>query len=150
MALINSVLAWLMKKRMHQIELFIKYPIEVQNEWLKKLLSSAKDTEWGKTYDYKSIANAEKFKERVPLNDYESLKPFIIRMQKGEQNILWNSDIKWFAKSSGTTGDKSKFIPVSEEALEECHYKGGKDLLSIYCNNNPCLLYTSPSPRDQA
>ncbi|HPT03841.1 MAG TPA: GH3 auxin-responsive promoter family protein, partial [Bacteroidales bacterium] len=81
MALINSVLAWLMKKRMHQIELFIKYPIEVQNEWLKKLLSSAKDTEWGKTYDYKSIANAEKFKERVPLNDYESLKPFIIRMQ---------------------------------------------------------------------
>jgi len=137
MALINSVLAWLMKKRMHQIELFIKYPLEVQNEWLKKLLSSAKDTEWGKTYDYKSIANAEKFKERVPLNDYESLKPFIIRMQKGEQNILWNSDIKWFAKSSGTTGDKSKFIPVSEEALEECHYKGGKDLLSIYCNNNP-------------
>ena len=55
----------------------------------------------------------------------------------GEQNLLWNSDIKWFAKSSGTTNDKSKFIPVSAEALEECHFKGGKDMLSIYCNNNP-------------
>jgi hypothetical protein len=137
MALINSVISWLMKQRIHQIELFIKYPHEVQSDWLKKLLSCAKNTEWGRKYEYKTIDTREKFKERVPLNDYESLKPFIERLRKGEQNILWPSEIKWFAKSSGTTSDKSKFIPVSQEALEECHYKGGKDLLSIYCNNHP-------------
>lgn len=137
MALINSVLSWLMQKRMHQIDLFIKYPHDVQNEWFKKLLNSAKNTEWGKKYDYKSITNADQFRERVPLNDYDSLKAYIHRQRLGEQNILWSSDIRWFAKSSGTTSDKSKFIPVSEEALEECHFKGGKDMLSIYCSNNP-------------
>ncbi|MCD4747533.1 MAG: GH3 auxin-responsive promoter family protein [Bacteroidales bacterium] len=137
MALINSVLSWLMKKRIHQIELFTKYPHEVQKEWFKRLVSLAKDTEWGKKYDYNSISTVDQYKERVPLNDYETLKPYINRLLKGEQNILWSSDIKWFAKSSGTTSDKSKFIPVSIESLEECHFKGGKDVLSIYCNNNP-------------
>ncbi len=137
MAFLNSVVSWLMKKRIHQIELFLKYPCDVQAELLKKLLTTAKDTEWGRNYDYKSISNATDFQQRVPVSDYDSLKPFITRVMKGEQNVLWNSDIKWFAKSSGTTSDKSKFIPVSTEALEECHFKGGKDMLSIYCNNNP-------------
>ncbi len=135
MAILNSVISWLMKKRIHQIELFMKYPHEVQEEWFKKLISSAKNTEWGLKYKYKSIKSFEDFQNRVPINTYESLKPYIDRLKKGEQNILWNSDIKLFAKSSGTTADKSKFIPVSQEALEECHYKGGKDMLSIYCNN---------------
>lgn len=137
MALINSVLSWVMKQRVHQIELFMKYPHEVQLDWFSNLVSSAKNTEWGRMYDYKSITNPSDFRERVPLNDYDSLKPFVDRLRKGEQNILWPSEIKWFAKSSGTTSDKSKFIPVSQEALEECHFKGGKDLLSIYCNNHP-------------
>ncbi|NVN96458.1 MAG: GH3 auxin-responsive promoter family protein [Bacteroidetes bacterium] len=137
MALINSVLSWIIKKRIHQIELFMKYPHEVQQEWLKKLIFSTKDTEWGLLYDYKSIIKPEQFKDRLPINDYNSLKPYIDRLMRGEQNILWNSDIKWFAKSSGTTSDKSKFIPVSEESLEECHFKGGKDMLSIFCNNYP-------------
>ena len=140
MALINSVLSWLMKKRFHQIELFMKYPHEVQNELFKKLILNAKNTEWGLKYDYKSITTPETFRERVPLNDYESLKPYIERLRRGEQNILWNSEIKLFAKSSGTTSDKSKYIPVSQEALEECHYKGGKDMLSMYCNNHPDTL----------
>ncbi|MDD5569792.1 MAG: GH3 auxin-responsive promoter family protein [Bacteroidales bacterium] len=122
---------------MHQIELFIKYPDEVQAEWFRRLINAAKDTEWGKKYDYKSITTPSVFKERIPIQDYDSLKPYIDRLRKGEQNLLWYSDIKWFAKSSGTTNDKSKFIPVSEEALEECHFKGGKDLLSIYCYNYP-------------
>ena len=139
MALINSVVSWLMKKRFHQIELFMKYPHEVQEEWFKKLIGAAKNTEWGLKYDFKSINNFEDFQNRVPVNTYESLKPYIDRLRKGEQNILWNTDIKLFAKSSGTTADKSKFIPVSQEALEECHYKGGKDMLSIYCNNYPML-----------
>jgi len=137
MAILNSVLSWLMKKRFHQIELFVKYPHEVQDEWFKKLIKTADDTEWGKKYDYRSINGVDQFRERVPLNDYESLKPYINRLRKGEQNILWPSDIKWYAKSSGTTSDKSKFIPVSLESLEECHFKGGKDMLSIYCSNNP-------------
>jgi hypothetical protein len=126
-----------MKKRIHQIELFIKYPFDVQEDWRKKLISLAKNTEWGIKHDYASIKNMDDFKEKVPVQDYESIKSYIFRLRQGEQNLLWPSDIKWFAKSSGTTSDKSKFIPVSEEALEECHFKGGKDLLSIYCNNNP-------------
>lgn len=137
MAIVNSIFAWYMKKRIHQIELFIKYPLDVQEEWLHTLISSAENTEWGKLYDYKSILTVSQFKDRVPIQNYDTLKPYIERMLKGEQNILWPSDIKWFAKSSGTTSDRSKFIPVSEEALEECHYKGGKDMISIYCNNRP-------------
>lgn len=140
MALINSVIAWLMKKRIHQIELFMKYPHEVQSEWLRKLVTTAKGTEYGRKYHFKSIGTPELFAERVPINDYDTLKGLIDRLRRGEQNVLWPSEIKWFAKSSGTTSDKSKFIPVSQEALEECHFKGGKDLLSIYCNNHPDTL----------
>ena len=137
MAIVNSIFTWYMKKRVHQIELFMKYPIDVQEEWFHNLISCAENTEWGKKYDYKSIETPEQFKQRVPLQNYDSLKPYIERMLKGEQNILWPSEIKWFAKSSGTTSDRSKFIPVSPEALEECHFKGGKDMISIFCNNKP-------------
>ena len=137
MAIVNSIFTWYMKKRIHQIELFMKYPFDVQEEWFHSLISCAENTEWGKLYEYKSIDSVAQFKERVPIQNYDTLKPYIERMLKGEQNILWPSDIKWFAKSSGTTSDRSKFIPVSEEALEECHFKGGKDMLSIYCNNRP-------------
>ena len=137
MPIINSLLSWLMKKRIHQIELFIKYPHDVQIEWFKKLIGTAGNTEWGRKYDYSSITNLGQFKQRVPISDYNKLKPYINRLRKGEQNLLWNTDIRWFAKSSGTTGDKSKFIPVSSEALEECHFKGGKDMLSIHFHNHP-------------
>jgi hypothetical protein len=135
MSIINSIVSWVIKKRVHQIELFMKYPMEVQQEWFKKLIYSAKDTEWGKKYDYKNIHTINDYQKRVPIQDYDQIKPYIERLRKGEQNILWPTEIKWFAKSSGTTSDKSKFIPVSEEALEECHFKCGKDMLSIYCNN---------------
>jgi len=137
MTIFNSVFTWFMKKRIHQIELFMKYPNEVQEEWFEQLISLANVTEWGKKYDYKSITNLHEFKERVPIQNYDTLKPYIERMLKGEKNVLWPSEIRWFAKSSGTTNDRSKFIPVSEESLEECHFKGGKDLLTIYFNNRP-------------
>lgn len=126
-----------MKKRIHQIELFLKYPNEVQQDWFFRLIESGKYTEWGQSFDYKSIRKPEDYKNRVPIQNYESLKPFIERLMKGGQNILWPTDIRWFAKSSGTTAGKSKFIPVSNEAMDECHYKGGKDLITMYCNNNP-------------
>lgn len=137
MPIINSIASWWMKKRMHQIELFMKYPYDVQSEWLRKLIDSAKDTEWGKKHDFKNISNYDQFKQNVPLQDYESLSPYIDRIRRGEQNILWHSDIKWFAKSSGTTSDRSKFIPVSEESLNNCHYNGGRDMIAIHCALHP-------------
>ncbi len=134
--LFNSIASWLLKKRYHQIELFLKYPEEVQEEVLMQLLSIAKDTEVGRKYDFKSIYNYEVFKNRIPVTSYEDIEPDIERTRKGEQNIFWPTSIKWFAKSSGTTNAKSKFIPVSSEALEDCHYKSSKDLLCLYLNNN--------------
>ncbi len=137
MAFVNSVLNWWIKKRIHQIDLFNKYPIEVQNDVFKKLISAAKDTEWGKKYGYSSINSVSDYQNRVPVNSYEDLKPMIDRLRKGEQNILWPEEITWFAKSSGTTASKSKYIPVSPSALEECHYKGGKDMLAMYFDLYP-------------
>ncbi len=137
MAFVTSVISWFMRQRIHQIELFLKYPHDVQQDWLTKLLKAAENTEYGQLYDFKSIRSIDEFQQRVPLNSYDTLKPYIDRLRKGEQQLLWPSDIKWFAKSSGTTADKSKFIPVSPESLEECHYKAGKDMFSIYLNNHP-------------
>ena len=137
MGLINSILTWVMQKRIHQIELFIKYPHEVQEELFKKLIQTARYTEFGKQFDFSSIQTYEQFRERVPIHTYEKTFPYIDRLMKGEQNILWPSEIKWFSKSSGTTNARSKFIPVSQESLDDCHFKGGKDLLSIYVNNYP-------------
>ncbi|MFN8273912.1 MAG: GH3 auxin-responsive promoter family protein [Flavobacteriaceae bacterium] len=134
--IINSIASWVLKQRIHQIELFLKYPHEVQEELLMNLLRSAENTVVGKHYDFASIRSYATFKERIPISTYEDLEPFIEQTRRGEQNILWNSPIKWFAKSSGTTNAKSKFIPVSNEALEDCHYKGSKDLLCLYLNNN--------------
>jgi hypothetical protein len=136
MAIINSIASWLMKKRMHQIELFIKYPVDVQSEWMNSLLHSGANTEYGKQYHFSEIKNYDQFKQQIPINDYESLKPLIDRTRRGEQNLIWNSDIKWFAKSSGTT-DKSKFLPVSKESLDGCHYNAGRDMITLHCYNNP-------------
>ncbi|MDB4292317.1 GH3 auxin-responsive promoter family protein [Maribacter sp.] len=134
--LFNSIASWLLKKRYHQIELFLKYPAEVQEEVLHQLLEIAEDTEIGKKYEFESITNYETFRDRVPIVSYEQIEPMIERTRKGEQNVFWPTAIKWFAKSSGTTNAKSKFIPVSEEALEDCHFKSGKDMLCLYLNNN--------------
>ncbi len=134
---LNSVFSWFMKKRIHQIDLFKKYPIEVQNEVFEKLISMGKTTEWGKKYEYDKIKSPAEFQKVVPLQTYEDIKPYVNRLKQGEQNLLWPTPINWFAKSSGTTNDKSKFIPVSRESLEDCHYKAGKDLLALYNHNNP-------------
>ncbi|MCI0751660.1 MAG: GH3 auxin-responsive promoter family protein, partial [Flammeovirgaceae bacterium] len=137
MGLLNSILSWVMKKRIHQIELFMKYPHDVQDELLKKLIGFAQTTEFGKKNQFSSIGTYEQFNEQVPIHTYESIFPYIERLMRGEQNILWPTDIRWFSKSSGTTNARSKFIPVSQEALEDCHFKGGKDLYSLYINNYP-------------
>lgn len=135
--IVNSLASWFLKKRFHQIELFLKYPIDVQNELLEELLHTAKNTEVGKQYDFASINSYREFSERVPVTNYEDSHQQIERARKGESNIFWPTPIKWFAKSSGTTNSKSKFIPVSSASLEHCHYAASKDLLCMYLNNNP-------------
>jgi hypothetical protein len=146
--LINSIAAWFLKKRFHQIELFLKYPNEVQNELLLTLIDIAKDTEIGKKHDFESIKNYSTFSERVPITNYEGYQSVIERSRKGENNIFWPTPIKWFAKSSGTTNAKSKFVPVSPESLEDCHYAASKDLLCLYLNNNEnSQLFTGKSLR---
>jgi len=134
--IINSIASWVLKQRIHQIELFLKYPNEVQEELLFHLIRQAEETKFGRHYDFESIKSYNTFCERIPVATYEELEPLIERTRQGEQNVFWNEPIRWFAKSSGTTNAKSKFIPVSESALEDCHYKGSKDLLCMYLNNN--------------
>jgi len=146
--IINSVASWILKKRIHQIELFLKYPNEVQEELLLNLIRTAEKTFIGEQSGFDSIRSYQTFTERVPISTYEDLEPLIEQTRKGEQNIFWPTSIKWFAKSSGTTNAKSKFIPVSSEALENCHYKATKDLLSLYLNNNEdSQLFTGKSLR---
>jgi hypothetical protein len=123
---INSLFSWIIKKRVHQIELFKKYPLETQQEVFSKLVDFGKYTEFGQTYHFSSIKSPNDFKEQIPLQNYDTLKPYIERIIAGQQQVLWPTTTKWFAKSSGTTQDKSKFIPITQESLEECHYKGGK------------------------
>ena len=136
----NSVASFFLKRRITQIELFKDYPIEVQQEVLRKLVVYSIDTEIGKKFEFKTIRHYNDFKERVPIVAYEDIYEDIERNRKGEQNIFWRTPIKWFAKSSGTTNAKSKFIPISFESLDDCHYKAGKDMLSLYFNNNIAIL----------
>ncbi|WP_055435592.1 GH3 auxin-responsive promoter family protein [Lacinutrix algicola] len=146
--LVNSIASWFLKKRFHQIDLFLKYPNEVQEELLFNLIETAKDTEIGKQYDYSSIKTYAEFANRVPVKNYEGYQDLFERSRLGEHNIFWPSPIKWFAKSSGTTSAKSKFIPVSQDSLENCHYAASKDLLCMYLNNNvDSQLFTGKSLR---
>ena len=101
------------------------------------LIKSAQFTEWGRKFDYKSIRSEEDFANRVPIQDYESLKPFIERMMFGEKDVLWHGETRWFSKSSGTTSAKSKYIPVSNQNLQQCHIKGTWDTMSIIYNQLP-------------
>ena len=135
--IVNSLASWVLKKRIHQIDLFLKYPIDVQEELLKGLVFKARFTEIGNQYDFSSINTYNDFAERVPVTTYEENESLYQRARKGESNIFWPTPIKWFAKSSGTTNSKSKFLPVSDESLEDCHFAASKDLLCLYLNNNP-------------
>lgn len=126
-----------MRLRQSAIENFMGSPIDAQLKEFHSLIGSARYTEWGKRYDYDSFNNIADFQKAVPISDYESMKPFIQRIMEGEQNVLWPSEISWFAKSSGTTSDKSKFIPVSKESLDENHYRSGRDVLALYFRQFP-------------
>jgi hypothetical protein len=137
MAIIPSIVNWLNAKRINQIELFRKYPHETQKETLYRLLAKAASTEWGVKYSYSSITSIKEYQSRIPVSVYEDIIPYVERLRKGEANLLWPGEIKWFAKSSGTTSTKSKFIPMSREALEDCHYRAGKDIIILYTHRHP-------------
>ncbi|TAE85072.1 MAG: hypothetical protein EAY81_06890 [Bacteroidetes bacterium] len=132
MSIFGSLVTWYLKKRIPFVEFMIENPAETQQQVFTKLINQARYTDWGVHYDYKSIKTIRDYKERVPVGSYETHKPYIDRMMKGEQNLLWPTDITWFAKSSGTTSAKSKFIPVTFDSLEDCHFQGGKDALMFY------------------
>ncbi|GAL73675.1 putative auxin-regulated protein [Nonlabens ulvanivorans] len=135
--LINSVVSWFLKKRIHDMELFMKHPQELQNNLLMDMICFARHTEVGKKYGFADMKSYRDFADRVPLGNYNDVQDDIERCKNGENNILWPTPIKWFAMSSGTTSSRSKFIPVSQESLEDCHYAAAKDLLCMYLNNNP-------------
>ena len=137
MQIINNFFSLIHSKRLAKIDRFRSNPGEVQSEQLNYLLTKASDTEFGRKYDFKSIKSADEFRSRVPIRDYDSMMPEVIRLRQGEKDLLWPGEIKYFAKSSGTTSSRSKFIPISKDALVKCHYQGGRDTVLIYNELRP-------------
>jgi len=137
MIFLNTTLKWLLQRRLPRIEAMKKHPGAVQQKVFGQLIRAGRNTEWGRKHNYKSIRTIADYQQRVPVSDYETLFPYIERIMKGEQKVLWPSPVRWFSKSSGTTNARSKFIPVTPESLDEMHFKGGKDMMAMYINNNP-------------
>jgi len=143
---VHKIASWFLKRRIEQVTQFMSYPHETQLIHFQSIIDRAKDTEWGRKYGYKDIRSVEVFRKRVPIQTYEDFYPYIKRTFSGEANVIWPGKTLWFAKSSGTTNDNSKFIPVSEESLAECHFKAGQDMLGIYFNEYPdSKLFTGKS-----
>ncbi len=136
-ALFNSVVNWFIKQRIDQIQNFIKNPAETQQGILFSQLFHAENTVYGQKYGFSSISSYQDFQNKVPIVTYEDFEPYIERARQGEKDVFWPGQIRNFAKSSGTTNAKSKYIPITQESLEECHFKAGKDLVAIYANNHP-------------
>src|SRR5678810_1351162 len=132
MKLLSPAISSLARMRLWRIEGWKNHPVNAQREVLQHLVTSAQYTEFGRKYNFSQLFSVKQFKETVPIHEYEDVKGYIQRMMDGEPNVLWNTPIYWFAKSSGTTNDKSKFIPVSDESLQDCHFKGAKDVLTLY------------------
>ena len=143
MDILTKAISPIFSARQHEIKLFGKHIADIQSKQLRLLLKNAKNTEWGKKHGFTDISDYNTFSERVPVSEYEDLHPFIERMINGEKDILWPSAVRWFAKSSGTTNARSKFIPATREILKNCHYKGGFDTVALYLHNNPQTRFFS-------
>lgn len=137
MDILTNTISLFFQGRLKEIDLFTREADRIQTKQLKSLISTARYTEWGRSHNYKNIKSYLDFKEYVPLQSYEEIKPYVNRMINGEKNILWPSVVKWYAKSSGTTNDRSKYLPVTNEILNNCHYRGGFDSVALYLRNNP-------------
>ena len=134
---IDIFMRWYLAQRYKRIKRYMDFPVLVQERWLDNMKTAASFTEWGKQYDFSKIKTRKDFASCMPIQDYESLKPYIERMMLGEPDVLWGGEVKWFSKSSGTTSSKSKFIPVSSQNLRHCHIKGTWDTMSIIYNQLP-------------
>jgi hypothetical protein len=137
MKLLSPAISHLARLRFRQIDQWSTDPVAAQREVLQELVTAAQYTEFGRKYKFNRLFSIKAFKKAVPVHEYDDLKPYILRMMGGEENLLWNTPVKWFAKSSGTTSEKSKFIPISIESLEECHYQAAKDVLTLYYQSFP-------------
>jgi hypothetical protein len=137
MKLLSPAISRLARLRSWRIENWVTNPIGAQREVLQDLITSAQYTEFGRKYSFENLFSISEYKKYVPIHEYDDIKPYILRMMNGEENILWNTPVNWFAKSSGTTSDKSKFIPISDESLTDTHFKASKDVLTNYYNNFP-------------
>jgi hypothetical protein len=137
MKILSPAISSFARMRLWRIEAWKNNPLDAQREVLQDIVTAAQYTEFGKKYNFSQLFNVKAFKAVVPVHEYEDLKPYIERIMNGEQNILWNTPVYWFAKSSGTTSDKSKFIPISDESMEDGHYKASKDVLSMYYQYKP-------------
>jgi hypothetical protein len=137
MKLLSPAISSLARMRFWRIEGWKNNPVDAQREVLQDLVTSAQYTEFGRKYNFSKLFSVKSYKQAVPIQEYDDIKPYVQRIMGGEQNVLWNTPVHWFAKSSGTTSDKSKFIPLSEESLQDCHYKAAKDVLTLYYAFNP-------------
>ena len=133
----TSLLNNIFKLRAKKIDKYATEAEAIQMRVLTELVQKAAGTEWGKEHRYSTIRSYEDFARNVPVQDYESLKGYIDRMRHGESDVLWRGECRWFAKSSGTTNDKSKFIPVTADGLKTLHYTGGRDSVALYLRLNP-------------
>jgi len=135
--LVNELVKPYLKLRMRRIERFMQHPEEAQERWLRSLIETARHTEFGRQYNFSEIRNFDDFARAVPVNDYDGLKAQIARMMRGERDILWPGEVNWYSKSSGTTSDKSKFIPVPDSNLFGCHIAGSWDSMALLYHNKP-------------
>src|SRR3954462_6284731 len=137
MKLLSPAISTMARLRYGQIEQWIHDPIAAQRNVLQDLVTHAQYSEFGMKHGFNDLFTIRKFKEAVPIQEYDDIKPYIERLMEGEENLLWNTPVNWFAKSSGTTSDKSKFIPIPKESLEDCHFLAAKDVLTLYYFSNP-------------
>ena len=137
MKLLSPAISRLARLRLWRIDNWVSDPVSAQREVLQHLITAAQYSEFGRKYNFEKLFSIKAYKQNVPIHEYDDIKPYILRMMNGEENILWNTPVSWFAKSSGTTSDKSKFIPVSEESLTDTHFKASKDVLTNYYHNYP-------------
>ena len=137
MNLLSKAISFVARMRYKRIHNWINHPAAAQRQVLQSLITAAQYTEFGKKHNFDKLFSVKEFKKNVPIQEYDDVKPYIEKMMQGEENILWNTPVKWFAQSSGTSNNKSKFIPVSEESLKENHFQASKDVLTKYYNNFP-------------
>lgn len=137
MSVTNSIISAFYSKRLRAIDRFRRQPWDVQFEQFRLLVSYGAGTEYFRRYGFGEFDSVEEFQQRIPVVGYDELQHEIERVRAGEENILWPGKVRWFAKSSGTTGDRSKYIPITRESLEQCHFRGGRDVMAVFAYQNP-------------